>query len=961
MLLAALLAAMTSAYALPSYVTIDGGHQYYQGGTVGDPIVITKADEFGSGISSAPTSTVNIGYGNDGGVAYDANFTLSGDDFSTPNALFIGGPGWPHLVPDYEASTGVLTIDGAKTTLRVGTNIQMGTCEGAESKLYIQGGSKVYADHMQVSNGGGESTVSVGDRDSYLHLDGNLGIGVNNVTGLEHMANKMEVSGGGTVDVAGTTSVGYATETYCGAEGMLFIRPDAVVSTASLEMGIGMMTDTLRSMGQVAVSGTLNVTGSEHETLIGINGGYGKLVIVDGGTVNLGDADVRVGSTSQYGDTTQAELVVKKEGVEEGVEEGGKLTHNGTMYVGDNGTVAPKEEGGNPFYGVGTLAIEDGATAELNNVEVSAGSKLYVDGNVSVNEKNWGKVDAPGIHLFHDAYVGGAPDGAKLTLVSIKEQGNPQADIHMYREGLTLTKGTTFEACCDTHFKVGGGTTLTFGEGTLWLTDNIAYIDSDGDVAGTITTTGSGTISVAGNGNLNNYLDSMGSEKQEIYDKVALIDVSSFLDNDGIVTSDLLEDGTLKLDRAGFEVRFTDEGVFTLNEGDGFRGFYVAKVEYPAEEAYPTFNRNQRAVYDLIKQMEESGMPIPEELKKKIEQVLETSGNTEEGRAEIQEALDFLGAVNYSVMMHNQIEGNLSHQRMLRNRSMVGRNLRHAKGCTDVYAAGFYDTQRLKGDRSSGEGYRRSEWGGLVGADTCINQNLRLGADVALGWSRISPSSNMKLHQNSLYWDVYAQVRKGNWRSITALGMGIHNFKVERGGFDGIYAKKDHVRGLSLNISEEVTYDWKVNEKTTIQPFAAVDLNWNRIKAFTDSLADPSQQALGVHVAKQDAFVAEFTVGGRYIRDFALLRNVPDATWYAQLGVNVTAGDVDSDLECNFVGSPDQHFAVSAAERDRVGLDLGTGITIPVTESCAIYANGEAILRGDSHNINAQLGVQVAF
>ena len=30
-----------------------------------------------------------------------------------------------------------------------------------------------------------------------------------------------------------------------------------------------------------------------------------------------------------------------------------------------------------------------------------------------------------------------------------------------------------------------------------------------------------------------------------------------------------------------------------------------------------------------------------------------------------------------------------------------------------------------------------------------------------------------------------------------------------------IYAGKNNVRGLSLNISEEVTYDWKINEKTT--------------------------------------------------------------------------------------------------------------------------------------------------
>ena len=945
MLLAALLAAMTSAYALPTYVTFDGVHQHYQGGSSGDPILITSADDFGSGISDNVNSTVSIGYGNNVGVAYDAYFTLLGDDFTTPNALFIGGPGWPHKLSEgYEASKGTLTIDDG-ATLTVGTNIQMGTCKGAVSYLYIQGDSHVYAGHMEVSNGGGEGIVYVGDgySEGHLHLDGNLGIGVNNVTGLEHMGNKMEVREGGTVDVAGTTSIGYATENYCGAEGMLFIHPDAVVNTDSLEMGIGMMTDVLRSKGDVSVSGTLNVTGSEHETIIGINGGYGILRVCEGGIVNLGDADVRLGSTSQYGDTTMAELIADERSV--------LLTHNGTMYVGDKGTVS--EETGMPNYGVGELVISDEATAHLNIVEVSEDSRILVTGTLTVDETP-DAYGIQGVRLYNGAILAGTPDnqGGKLTFSVVPED---REGTEVVIDNFKLTDGTTLKACCDTHLTVGGGKTLTFGEGTLWLTDGIAYIDAEAPYnAGTITTTtGTGNISVAGNEELNSWLNYMGSEKSGSGDKVALIDTDSFIAAGGNYTT-VLADGTLKLDRAGFEVRFTDEAVTTLNEEGGFRGFYVVKTEYPAEEAYPTFDRNQREVYDFIKELEESGQPIPEELKEVITEVLNTDGITEGDK--IRKDLDFLGAVNYSVMMHNQIEGNLSHQRMLRNRSMVGRNLRHGKGCADLYAAAFFNNQRHKYNFNQGEGYRRSEWGGLIGGDTCINENWRVGADVALGWSKINPTHNMKLKQRSLYWDVYAQYRKGNWRSITAVGMGIHNFKVERSIY-GLSARKNNVRGLSLNISEEVTYDWKVNEKTTIQPFGAVDLNWNRIAAFTDG----DLGALNMHVDKQTAFVAEFTVGGRYIRDFACVTDAPDATWYFQLGVAVTAGDVDSDMKCNFVGAPDKHFTIKSAKRDRVGLDLGTGLTIPVSAHWAIYGNAEIILRGDSHNFGAQLGAQYAF
>ncbi len=940
MLLTALLAAMTTAYALPPYVTLEGAHQYYQG----DPIVITNADEFGSGISSAPASTVNIGYGNDGGVSYDANFTLSGDDFTTPNALFIGGPGWPHKLSEgYETSKGVLTIDDG-ATLTVGTNIQMGTCKGAVSYLYIQGGSHVYAGHMEVSNGGGEGIVSVGDgySEGHLHLDGNLGIGANNVTGLENMGNKMDVRGGSTVDVAGTTSVGYATETYCGAEGMLFIHPDAVVNTDSLEMGIGMMTDVLRSKGQVAVSGTLNVTGSEHETLIGINGGYGILRVGEGGIVNLGDADVRLGSTNMAGDTTKAELIADERSV--------LLTHNGTMYVGDKGTENPDTKGYN--YGVGELVISDEATARLNIVNVLTDSRIFVTGTLTVDETP-DEYGIQGVRLYNGAILAGSPDnqGGKLTFSVVPED---RQGTEVVIDNFTLTAGTTLKAACDTHLTVGGGKTLTFGEGTLWLTDGIAYIDAAGPYnAGTITTTGTGNISVEGNEELNGWLNTMDSVKIGSQDKVALINADSFIAEGGDYTT-VLADGTLKLDRSGFEVRFTDEAVTTLNEGDTFRGFYVVKTSHPAEDALPYLDRNETEVYHIIERLEEDGVSIPGDLKEIIQEVLNIDGKKDYGK--VATALDFLGAVNYAVMMHNQIEGNLSHQRMLRNRSMAGRNLRHGKGCTDLYAAGFYNNQRLKYKFSHGEGYRRSEWGGMIGGDTCINENLRLGADIALGWSNISPTHNMKLKQRSLYWDVYAQFRKGNWRSLTSLGMGIHNFKLKRSLGD-LYASKNNVRGLSLNISEEVTYDWKINEKTTIQPFAAVDLNWNRINSFTDG----DIGSANMHVDRQTAFMAEFTLGGRYIRDFACVTDAPDATWYFQLGVAVAVGQLDSDMHCYFVGAPDYPFTIQAEERDRVGLDLGTGITIPVAQHWSVYGNAEVIFRGDSHHLNAQIGVQYAF
>ncbi len=982
MLLTALLAAVSTAYAI-SHVVVDPetGHQYYHWlDDPADPCVLSSYGDFGMGVNDAPQSTVNIGYSLSDGTVYNGYFTLDGKGgtvtYETPNALFIGGPGWPHHLyypgtqtpTGYAASKGILTLDnGAVLKVSVknlydpfANHITMGSCEGAESTLNIQGGSKVYTASIEVSNGGGNAIVNVGATDGssrgYVELTGDLMVGVNHVGAFDENAmGHVTIYAGSQVNVAGSTSVGYAyfnedTQQYegTGGYGEVIIENGGVLNTASLEMGISTVGDIDYSDGGVIVRGTLNVTDNKKDILLGIDGGVGFMLVEKGGVANLGSADIFLGSTVNEGDGTYGEIVV---------DNGSTINHAGTIYVGDI----------DPNYGTGALLIRKGATANLQNVEVSTDSLVLVDGNVSVNQNPWGEnVNAPGIHLYHNSWVGGAPQVAKgkeLVLVSIKEQGDETADIHISAggetQGLTLTEGTRFEACCDTHMKVGGDANLTFGPGLMHLTNGVLYIDGDSDGAGTIAHLGTGNVSISGNTALESLLPKL--IRRDSTSRMGIIDASDFIQNGGLHdTFDPSKGGELKLiDNSAYKVYFTGDesvAVTVINSGyeEGFQGFYIVKEGNPAQDGYYELDRNERTVYRVIDQLDREGAQIPEDLKRAIDAVLNIDGK--KNLQELRQALDFLGTVNYSVMMHNQIDGNTSHQRMLRNRSMVGRNLRHRKGCTDVYAAAFFDTQRNNYGFHTGQGYHRTEWGGLVGADTCINQYLRLGADVAFGRARIHPTQNWSMHQNSLYWDVYAQLRKGNWRSITAVGMGIHSFDVNR-GLGSLSAKANNVKGYSLNFTEEVSYDWKVSGKTTIQPFAALDLNWNTIKSFTDG----DVGSMNMHVKRQRALAADLTVGGRYIHDFALLRNVPDATWYAQLGVTVSLGQRDCDMDCNFVGAPDAPFTIYAAKRDRVGLNLGAGITIPVTDRWAVFANGEAILRGDSHNINAQIGVQVAF
>lgn len=935
MLLAALLAAMAHSYA---DITPIGEGRYYSGTEV-----ITSVDQFGAGNYAGKASTVNIGWG-DGTTAKDANITLSGNNaFTTPNALFIGGRGWDRSGENV-AARGELTLqDGAVLSTAsqfasddpsrpYADHVTMGNCIGADSTLNVLDGTLVTS-ALEASISGGDANITVAP--AGLISVGTLMLGTNNVGGQG--AAHMEVNGG-SVNVAGASSIGYQDPVHgtLGGEAEVIIRDGGSLSTGSLTVGANWENHDAVSNGVVNVlGGTLSVNGGN--TNIGINGGDGRVTVEFGGTLNLGNGTALIGYTDTAGDGTNAVLWVKQ----------GTLTHSGEMYVGDidgNSTA--------------DLVLGSESNATLGYVEVSSNGLIDLSGQVKAGT----------INLYDGAYLAGSPNqaGGSVDINIIHEEDYPPHIIitdnsgYTGTKGFTLTSGTTVHAPVNTHLDVAEGATLAFGNGTMHLQEDILYIGSNGNTAGTITlASGSsvGYISLSGNTILHNWIGQMTPTNPE--GRVALIDTSEFLDNGGktgVFTTTASGQLVARDLSSLYVIKFTNEGLATLNEGSDFRGFYLELADrYPADDAYDDLDRNEQVAYDTIKELDKDIENLPPDLQEIVHEVLNTPGDTQAN--ELAKVLDALNGSTMAVMMHNQIEGNLAQQRRLRSRAYNGRNLRHDKGCTDIYAEAFYDNQHVDYRRSAGMGHNRNEWGGLIGGDTCIGKNWRVGADFAMSWSHVNPTGGMKFKQNSMYMDVYATVHKGNWRSITGIGLGLHNFDVKRGMNGNVWAKADDVKGTAINITEEVAYDYHYNDKTVLQPYVAIDMNINRIDEFTDT----GLGSANLHCRRQSAFATDITIGGRYIHDFSLVRNAPDATWTAQLGVTVSVGDTTADLDLNFVGAPDKRFIITTPKRDVVGLNVGTGLTVPVSEHTAIYGGVQAIIRGDSHSFDANLGVRYAF
>lgn len=939
MLLAALLAAMAHTYAEPTHpqdVARSGADQYYS--TSKGQVTISDTKDFGVGIDAQPASTVNIGWA-EGSETHDADITLTGPNtYESANAVFIGGRGWHKESADKPAK-GVLTLDGGAvlTTDKGGSgaaadHVTMGNCVGADSTLNVLDGTLVTAS-LEASIGGGNAKINVGSA-GVVHVN-TLQMGTNNVKGGGSA--HMEINGG-SVKVEGDTTLGCQDlgNQKLGGEAEVVINSGSL-STRTLTVGANDDKHDAVSKGSVKVQGgTLTVNGGD--TNIGINGGEGSL-IVTGGKVNLGGGAVYLGDTDDDTDGSYALLKV----------DNGTLTHTGKMYVGDIDGNAKS-----------ALVLGAASTATLGYVEVSCDALIDLSGQVTAST----------INLYDRARLAGKPNqaGGKVDINIIHEVDGDvdyppyiviTKDDYTGTKGFSLTSGTTVHAPLNTHLEVEEGATLEFGQGTMHLQEGILYIDSYQQSAGAITlASGSsiGYISLAGNDPIKSLLPQLDVDKNN---RVAVIKTNDFQANGGdygVFTSTQSGQLVARDLSALYVIKFTNTPLATLNGGDDFEGFYLELADrYPAEDAYDDLDRNEQVAFDTIKELDKDIENLPPDLQEIVHEVLNTPGDTQAN--ELAKVLDALNGSTMAVMMHNQIEGNLAQQRRLRSRAYNGRNLRHDKGCTDIYAEAFYDNQHVDYRRSAGMGHNRNEWGGLIGGDTCIGKNWRVGADFAMSWSHVNPTGGMKFKQNSMYMDVYATVHKGNWRSITGIGLGLHNFDVKRGMNGNVWAKADDVKGTAINITEEVAYDYHYNDKTVLQPYVAIDMNINRIDEFTDT----GLGSANLHCRRQSAFATDITIGGRYIHDFSLVRNAPDATWTAQLGVTVSVGDTTADLDLNFVGAPDKRFIITTPKRDVVGLNVGTGLTVPVSEHTAIYGGVQAIIRGDSHSIDANLGVRYAF
>lgn len=135
-----------------------------------------------------------------------------------------------------------------------------------------------------------------------------------------------------------------------------------------------------------------------------------------------------------------------------------------------------------------------------------------------------------------------------------------------------------------------------------------------------------------------------------------------------------------------------------------------------------------------------------------------------------------------------------------------------------------------------------------------------------------------------------------------------------------------------------------------MQIFGTLESSWNYIDSFHDGM---------ISGADQDAWVTNVTAGVRYYHTLpAISSKAPAGMFTAQAGMSASIGDRKGGLDLTMNGYT---YRQESATRNRWGWNLGAGVELPVRSNVSLFGTAEAILRGDSDSINAQMGIRVGF
>ena len=822
-----------------------------------------------------------------------------------------------------------MTIDGETNT------IEDATVKAGEA-VAIEGGNNTVSDSAEVTADAitmmGEAANTVTGEGTKLEAttDVTMNGGANTVTdGATVLAGndvKMEgagneVTGGATVEAEGNVTIDGETNTIEDA------TVKAKTGDIKLDGDTRVEDSTVQAAQNVVVAeGTTAITNSE------LNAGKDLVVNANPGSSENVDMQVKdsVLTVEDKTSVNNAHLGISGAAKDEnGVSKASDL---GEVYLGD-----VSDESKTP----GSLELENGALVNTKLLSVSDGSTAVVDASTLTATEGTTLNDGAQLGLVNGSTMNGTvtiASGATATL----NMSNSTLD------GSLVSQGSLVHFYLNEALPVADGSNRAAGD-TLTLTGDF----KPGSAGSMIThvdfgTTGADKLIVGGTALLNN----------------SMLEVN-FIGNEADLKDQFSTELIVGNVEGNFDVNIAHNletlNIHTIIDEEGLK-LVLSKNFKDMDEA--GMDANQKAVNDVLNKIDDGGTATGN-----LSYVLDALRHTTDTE-EVKKAMDSLGGEGLTTLMSSLLHSSTNHLRQLRSVSV-----NRGGNVVPMGDDGFFGAMTDKSvwflplanrheisDDAVAPGYTRNGWGAMLGADAKATPNLTLGVAAGYEYGDMN-SAALESDSDNYYVDFYAEYRRNKWCNRASIGLGQHDLRNDRSIYVGGttpmvgYATGD-TNAVTINFSYELSYAVKLSSISSVKPLFFVDSSIARMGGYTES----GLGTAGLDVDTQNAWRTILGFGARYTKEFNLLRNAPDmATFTADATVTYDVGDMNSPIHANFIGASGSGFNLSPVDQSELGLLLGVGLNVPVTEKWTGFGGASVEFREGTRTFNANIGVRRAF
>lgn len=269
-------------------------------------------------------------------------------------------------------------------------------------------------------------------------------------------------------------------------------------------------------------------------------------------------------------------------------------------------------------------------------------------------------------------------------------------------------------------------------------------------------------------------------------------------------------------------------------------------------------------------------------------------------------------------------------------------------------------TNRLSDDGQEA-GYTMNTFGGSFGFDVDMSPRLTWGFAFTANYNKLTATGadTAKGHNDAYYANLFLRMQNKKWANTFILTGGFNQAKLDRTvSAPGVaYSTHGTTDGNSVGFMYEATYDYALNEDKTriFQPLINLSFASSSMKGYQEEGAGDA----GLHVDDMDASYGAISVGARLMGLVGQNTFARAAMGELRLQVVQDIGDDTNEISVGMIGS--ERFKVTGTKVGKTALQIGAGLSVPVTEKASLYFDLNTDFRSKATSVNGSVGYRINF